>query len=404
MLTYFPAPYPDEWWYSVLCRYYTSTGIREHAIVKEQLFGGNGGAHMGTVFPNGTVAKVIEQLPTGIFDSKEIILRHTPFLYYTRMYPLEERRTMLEALCRGETVQLTHLWKSFRRASWRPRYCPVCADEEKRRYGEPYWHTDHQIPLMSICTKHHCRLRQLELDAPYPALNQRFYPLAEVDIQQAVADYPAWEEQVSTAVREYWKLPFTVGPTAHNNLAQMLKDRGYLVIYQQGNVSLEPKRIYADLQRFYGVERVRESFGDTLDASMVNRIIHWKQLLPDRYILLQTMIGAPTALVFGEEPLPDALKEQLQSMAEEGGFHTIKQAAERLNMKQYELNTLIRYYGMKPFWMPPGKVKYPTARTAVLRCTLEREELDQIEQVGKKLGYRCAGAFALDCVRYVVGI
>jgi len=402
MLTYFPTPYPDEWWYSVLCRYYASTGIREHSIVKEQLFGGSSGAHMGTVFPNGTVAKVIKQLPKELFDIKTIILHHTPFLYYTRMYPLEERRAMLEALCHGETVQLTHLWKSFQRASWRPRYCPVCALEERERYGEPYWHTDHQIPLMSVCTKHHCRLQQLELDAPYPALNQRFYPLADVKIHDAVMDYPAWEEQVSAIVREYWKLPFAVGPTEHNNLAQLLKDKGYLAIYRQGNISLEPKLLYADLQTFYGVGKVQESFGDTLDVGMVNRITRWKQLLPDRYILLQVITDASTRLVFSEEALPDPLKEQLQSMATEGGFCTMKQAAERLRVKHYELNTLLRYYGMEPFWMPPTKGKHTVARTALLRCTLEQEELDRIEEISKELGYRCSGAFALDCVRYVM--
>ena len=34
MLTYFPTPYPGELFYSVLCRYYMSSGIREHNIVK----------------------------------------------------------------------------------------------------------------------------------------------------------------------------------------------------------------------------------------------------------------------------------------------------------------------------------------------------------------------------------
>jgi len=220
--------------------------------------------------------------------------------------------------------------------------------------------------------------------------------------QDAVRDYPAWEEQVSAIVREYWKLPFAVEPTEHNNLAQLLKDRGYLAIYRQGNISLEPKQLYADLQAFYGAEKVQESFGDTLDAGMVNRITRWKQLLPDRYILLQTMIGAPTELVFGEEPLPDRLKEQLQNMAAEGGFCTMKQVAERLKVKRYELNTLLRYYGMEPFWMPPTKGKHTVARTALLRCTLEREELDRIEAVSKELGYRCSGAFVMDCVRYIM--
>lgn len=402
MLTYFLTPYPNEWWVSVTARFFARSGIREHSIVKEQLFGGNSGAHMGTVFPNGTVAKVIEQLPKGLFDIKEIILHHTPFLYYTRMYPLAERRGMLEALCNGETVQLTHLWRSFHRSSWRPRYCPVCASEERERYGEPYWHTDHQIPLMSVCIKHHCRLQQMELDAPYPALNQRFYPLADVRMQDAVTDYPAWEEQVSKTVWEYWKLPLSVGITEHNNLAQHLMNHGYRAIYRQGNLSLDPQKLYTDLVAFYGQEMVEQHFGKNLDASMVNRLVHWKQLLPDRYILLQVMAGVPTSMVFDETPTPDSLKEQLVQMAEKGSFCTIKQVAEELGVKRYELNTLLRYYGIEQFWMPPTKGKSMQAKSALIRCTLEQEELDRIEQASKALGYRCVGAFVLDCVRYVM--
>ena len=89
-------------------------------------------------------------------------------------------------------------------------------------------------------------------------------------------------------------------------------------------------------------------------------------------------------------------------MAAEGGFCTMKQVAEQLGVKRYELNTLLRYYGMEAFWMPPTKGKHTVARTALLRCTLEQEELDRIECVSKELGYRCSGAFALDCVRYVM--
>lgn len=403
MLTYFPTPYPEEWWYSVLCRYYVSTGIREHSIVKEQLFAGNKGAHMGVVFPNNTVAKVIDQLPSGTFDIKEIILHHTPFLYYVRMYPEKERIAMLDALCKGETVlQLTHLWKSFQRAVWTPRYCPCCVEEDRKRYGEPYWHTDHQIPLMSVCTKHRCRLQQLDMEKAYPTLNQQFLPLAEVVVKNTVTEYQPWEDMISGLVRTYWKLPLSVGPTEHNNLVQLLKDNGYMTIYRQGTISLDPQKLYTDLCAFYGAEIVERCFGHALDAVMVNRIVKWKQLLPDRYILLQAMIGAATEVVFGEEALPDQLHQQLMLMAAEGIFCTMKQVAERIGVKPYELNTLLRCYGMEPFWIPPEKRKYPTPRTALIRCSVGQEEYERIRKRSKEMGYQTVGAYVLDCVRYVM--
>lgn len=403
MLTYFPTPYPDEWWYSVLCRYYAASGIKEHSIVKEQLFTGNKGAYMGVLFPNGTIAKVIDQLPKEIFNTREIILKNTPFLYYTRMHPIKERLAMLDALCRGENVQLTHLWRSFRKISWRPRYCPACVAEDTSCYGEPYWHVDHQIPLMSVCTKHHCRLHQLDLDKPYPALNQQFFPLAEIKIREEEKAYLSWEEEISSTVWEYWKLPLSVGPTEHNNLVQLLKDRGYMTIYCQGTVSLDPKKLYTDLCGFYGDEMVRQCFGSALDASMIKRIIQWEQLLPERYILLQTMIGAPTEVVFRKEALPDRIREQLVYMAAEQLFCTMKQVAERLHVRPYELNTLIRYYEMEPFWVPVEKRKHEIPRTALIRCSVEQDEFDRISRKSKEMGYQAVGPYVLDCVRYVMG-
>ena len=46
---WFPSPYPDELFYSVLCRYYLSSGIKEHYLVKKQLFGTKAGVKMATL-------------------------------------------------------------------------------------------------------------------------------------------------------------------------------------------------------------------------------------------------------------------------------------------------------------------------------------------------------------------
>ena len=148
---------------------------------------------------------------------------------------------------------------------------------------------------------------------------------------------------------------------------------------------------------------VKQCFGNALDASMVNRMIHWKQLLPDRYILLQTMIGASTEVVFHEEALPDQIREQLDYMAAEKLFCTMKQVAEGLHVKPYELNTLIRYYKMEPFWVPVEKRKYEIPRTALIRCSVEQDEFDRISQKSKEMGYQAVGPYVLDCVRYVMG-
>ena len=39
MLTFFPTPYPGEWWYSVLCRYHIRSGRQKVAKTLHELYG-----------------------------------------------------------------------------------------------------------------------------------------------------------------------------------------------------------------------------------------------------------------------------------------------------------------------------------------------------------------------------
>lgn len=161
MLTHFPMPLPDEWWYSVLCRYYISAGVQEHGIVKKELFG-RADAHMGTLFPNGSLAAVVNRLPRTVFCFQDVLLNNTPFKYYVRFYPKGGREYLMKYLSEGGTPQLTHLWRSYGRENWKPRYCPMCATEDADAYGEPYYHLSHQIPMVSVCQKHHCKLKLVD--------------------------------------------------------------------------------------------------------------------------------------------------------------------------------------------------------------------------------------------------
>lgn len=45
------------------------------------------------------------------------------------------------------------------------RYCRDCADEERRRYAESFWHRSHNLPAVWICTRHRTYLRQTAVPA-----------------------------------------------------------------------------------------------------------------------------------------------------------------------------------------------------------------------------------------------
>ena len=69
MLTYFPTPYPGEWWYSVLCRYHVRSGNTKQQTTVQELFPGRTRAAIGSVLPNNTMKQIISQLSPGILKS-----------------------------------------------------------------------------------------------------------------------------------------------------------------------------------------------------------------------------------------------------------------------------------------------------------------------------------------------
>lgn len=403
MLTWFPTPYPGELFYSILCRYYISSGIREHSLVKQQLFGRKAGVKMATLYPNAAIHAVLSQLPEGVYDGRDMILHHTPFAYYTRMYQPQERDALLDDLLQGRGKTPTHLWRTFPKGDYALRYCPLCVEEDARIYGEPYYHVEHQIPLSSVCVRHKCRLRQIAVANARLTLNNCFFPLSamETDKEPDVDISPA-ELRVSELVREYWMLPASVSPPACNNLYQALLNSGYMEIARQTGIIVDKAKLYAALCDYHGTAMIDRVFGSIISTSMANRLKTWEQLVPDRYILIQAMLGLSTKTVFDPEPVTDKLREKMERMAAQGRFCTLRQVARFIGLKQYEVNAILRHYSMAPFWREEIPGKSQTARRGLLRCTVDEAELERIRQYSQELGYRCEGAFALDCIRYMM--
>jgi hypothetical protein len=108
MLTCFPTPYPDEWWYSVLCRYYVRSGWQSHATVRHELYGNRLLVH-GRLFSNGSCGKIVEPLPHGRFTADQILQHHTLLPYYLRFYLQGKKGVVLSPLCEGKSGGVTSI-------------------------------------------------------------------------------------------------------------------------------------------------------------------------------------------------------------------------------------------------------------------------------------------------------
>lgn len=105
MLTYFPSPYPDEWWYSVLCRYHVRSGHSKYATTISELYGGRPMVH-GRLVPGGDCAVILSNLPSGVQSIDDVLQNHTLLALSKAQYLLlqspdsEQNRV-------GETPQTT---------------------------------------------------------------------------------------------------------------------------------------------------------------------------------------------------------------------------------------------------------------------------------------------------------
>ena len=172
MIGFFPSPYPDELWYSVICRYHVHSGNYCAKHTMRQLYGDNFSAPslmlcgaykyaVGTASARFLVRK-------GCCNAAHILSRITrdfslrsvsvpPMLTLSMAIPLAVHRMGISQ-ANGNHCSVM-------------RYCPVCYQEDLQLYGEPYWHRSHQLPDMQICTKHRCWL--VDTDVTYSSARQQ---------------------------------------------------------------------------------------------------------------------------------------------------------------------------------------------------------------------------------------
>lgn len=158
MIAYFPEIYPDELVYSLLARYYVKAGYPCYWYVAEDLF------QSKTVRPDiefvNQYTPAALQMITGDLSIDDVILNHTMFPYYGRFLPKERRDKAFKALVQmqGNYRYLLPMTKKKADSERYLRYCPMCAEADREKHGETYWHRIHQMQGVDVCPYHHCKL------------------------------------------------------------------------------------------------------------------------------------------------------------------------------------------------------------------------------------------------------
>jgi len=300
MLPYFPTPYPDELWYSVLCRFHIRSCNKSMLLNRsseEPFF----------LFPNRSIFNILQTLPEDVFDVKKLVINLTLFPYFCRIKPFEEKQRLLESVSQEKQVDFG--WKTTPRTKQTLRYCPICQKEEVDRYGESYWHREHQLPFMTVCPRHHCRLIEYQRVTEWKqsiVLPDFIETVGEPDFE--VKEY---ESKLADMMYRYLVAPFELSPTkGYSNLDHELEAK-YRTVCGSRIGMIDTEKLYEDLVGFYGPQIIRSCFGGYFTQGLSMKLRSWNFPSPERYIILATLIGQMPEETFGKPNAAGEYERQL---------------------------------------------------------------------------------------------
>ena len=188
-LTLFPTPYPGESFYSVLCRYHVRSGNVNDWYTSNQLFGYNSSLTSTLLTPFHLELAKYWFPPYSDAEAEKMLHQNTAYnLYAINAIPVELER-IKDVVAGRRTTESFPRWMHPRTVNPAGylRYCPKCAAEQTKLYGEPYWQILPQIDEAEYCPRHKIRIRNSPV--PLEHIRFRYHPASSVLIKDELR-YP----------------------------------------------------------------------------------------------------------------------------------------------------------------------------------------------------------------------
>ena len=162
----FVSPLPDESCYSILCRCAVRAAVSADRF-RKLLFGGTRSLYCFLWQP----FRVTELSQWFDNPNERIPLYLEQHSCAPYRYPFLEKRCQIylndwhegEILSKGQGIRLAH---ELGYRKWQKKhlyYCPACAEDDRKQFGETYWHMIPQLPGIWVCPVHMVPLEQSDL-------------------------------------------------------------------------------------------------------------------------------------------------------------------------------------------------------------------------------------------------
>lgn len=379
MIVYLPEIYPDELVYSWLARYYIKTGYVRYAFVAEELF------QKKTVRPD---IEFVNQYTTPALQTitekipmQRIIEQHTMFPYYGRFLQKERRNQAYTEMIqtKGNYHNLLPMPKRKGNTDRYLRYCPVCAENDRKQYGEAYWHRIHQLQGVNICPIHKCYL--INSAVRISGKTSPTLVAAESCVPENNNDIAICQNHIECKTAAYVtevfqsELDLNCNITVGNFLHSRMENTPYRSVRgQQRNISL----LHADFQEYY--KKLPDN--NFSELWQIQKVLSDDRINPYEVCMIAMFLNVSVAdlvkMKLPEHTQEQRFDEQIYLLHEQGlkypeiarllgaSYDTVKAIGEQRYKKYHKESSKALKCGIKAYdWQQIDKDTLPFVRDAI---------------------------------------
>lgn len=250
MLAFFTDPYEDELLYSALARYHYYMGDISCKQTLVELF--NKFTKLPAIGLPSDLNILSGNLNNKLYNAQYLIDQHTIMPYY-KPFLFKNRYEKIERIMNigrgGDIYSTIGISAGGLFQGNVLRYCPTCIEQDKKQYGEAYFHRAHHLDGILVCHKHGTMLNQYtELPARYKT---KYIRLNDACIDKYVEENTRYNDQLLwLADAAYYLLSSSLDinyEQVHQKYLKQLREKGYV----SWKGMIDQKQFYNDFTRYY---------------------------------------------------------------------------------------------------------------------------------------------------------
>lgn len=158
MLNFFLKLYPEETLYSCIARNHKISGNIYIKDTINKLFGNNNNNQ--NAFANLNISFLCKQLPKELGYSIQFFLSNNSLYHFYKPFIYSEMNSqgLKSIIYKLSFSNPNFLWVNIEGGQRSFKVCPICFQNDIKKYGEPYLHRIHQVPGNFICEIHNTDL------------------------------------------------------------------------------------------------------------------------------------------------------------------------------------------------------------------------------------------------------